>query len=123
MHISKEDMLPRPRKKRFCRRFQADRVYKPQGIPLKDLAVIELGLDQFEALRLCDVERMDQTEAGVAMGVSRGTVQRLLYSARQDLVSAILAGKAFTINLKESEDSHVDLSTHPGERRSHRHDL
>ncbi len=115
--------MPRPRKKRFCRRYQADRVYKPQGIPLKDLAVIELGLDQFEALRLCDVARMDQTEAGVVMGVSRGTVQRLLYSARQDLVSAILAGKAFIINLKESEDSHVDLSTHPGERRSHRHDL
>lgn len=122
MHINQENAVPRPRKKRCCRRYRADRVYKPQGIPMKDLAVIELGLDQFEALRLCDVERMDQTDAGAVMGVSRGTVQRLLYSARRELVSAILAGKAFTINLKESEDCHVGLSAHPGKRGSHRHD-
>lgn len=104
--------MPRPRKKRFCRRYRADRVYKPQGIPLKDLEVVELSLDQFEALRLCDVERMDQTQAGEILGVSRGTVQRLLYGARQELLAAILEGKAFTINLKKGEDCHVGLSAH-----------
>jgi predicted DNA-binding protein (UPF0251 family) len=111
MH-KKERTLPRPRKKRFCRRYRADRVYKPQGIPLKDLEVVELSLDQFEALRLCDVDNLDQTQAGEALGVSRGTVQRLLYGARQALTAAILDGKAFTINLKTSEDCHVGLSAH-----------
>lgn len=104
--------MPRPRKKRFCRRYRADRVYKPQGIPLRDLEVVELSLDQFEALRLCDVERMDQTQAGEVLGVSRGTVQRLLYGARRELLAAILEGKAFTINLKKGEDCHVGLSAH-----------
>jgi predicted DNA-binding protein (UPF0251 family) len=115
--------LPRPRKTRFCRRYRADRVYKPQGIPLRDLAVVDLSLDQFEAMRLCDVERMDQTEAGAILGVSRGTVQRLLYNARKELVLAILAGKAITFNLKKSEDCHVGLSTHARKHRRRRHDM
>jgi len=115
--------LPRPRKKRFCRRYRADRVYKPQGVPLRDLVVVDLSLDQFEAMRLCDVERMDQAEAGAVLGVSRGTVQRLLYIARKELVSAILAGKAITFNLKKSEDCHVGLSAHSRRCRRRGYDL
>ncbi|MFH1740010.1 MAG: DUF134 domain-containing protein [bacterium] len=104
--------MPRPRKKRCCRRFDADRVFKPQGIPMKAIDITVLSLDQFEALRLCDYEGLEQEEAGKRMGISRGTVQRLLYAARKAVVEAILENRAIIANLKGSEDDHVDMCTH-----------
>ena len=106
--------MPRPRKHRCCRRYQADRVYKPQGIPMRDIEVSALSLDQFEALRLCDYERMEQEEAGQVLGVSRGTVQRLLYTARRQMVEAMLKNNAIIVNLRESEQN--DVSVHSDRR-------
>ena len=70
--------LPRPRKRRACRAFDGDPVFKPRSIPMTELDVVELRLSELEALRLCDLEGLDQEAAGARMGVSRGTVQRLL---------------------------------------------
>ena len=56
-----------------------------------------LALDEFEALRLCDFEGMDQVAAGLQMGVSRGTIQRLLESGRRKLILAIVERKAIRI--------------------------
>lgn len=95
--------MPRPRKPRCCRRYRADRIYKPQGLPLREIGATRLALDQFEALRLCDAEGLDQTAAGERMGVSRGTVQRLLASARKQLVEAILRRDALIIDLEPEE--------------------
>lgn len=61
----------------------------------------KLAADEFEAVRLCDVEGMTQAEAGTAMGVSRGTIQRLVCSARKKIVEAILLGQALVIELEE----------------------
>ena len=91
--------MSRPRKIRCCRRYRADRVYKPRGIPLREMKTTQISLDQFEALRLCDVERLDQEEAGRKMGVSRGTIQRLLYEGRKNIVEGILRNRAIIINL------------------------
>jgi predicted DNA-binding protein (UPF0251 family) len=54
-------------------------------------------LDEFEAMRLCDLEELDQTAAGGRMGVSRGTVQRLLTSGRHKLMEALVNTKAIRI--------------------------
>lgn len=113
--------MGRPRKRRCCRRYQADRVYKPRGIPLRDMETTELSLDQFEALRLCDVERMDQEDAGQRMGVSRGTIQRMLYDARKKIVEAMLFNHAIVIHLNESEGTHVGLRTNQRRCRTKRH--
>ena len=108
--------MPRPRKPRHCCRYDADRVYKPQGIPMRDIQTIEISLDQFEALRFCDLDGLDQEEAGREMGVSRGTVQRLLYGARKAVVEAILNNEALLVNLKQGDDCHVGLHTHQHRR-------
>ena len=113
--------MPRPRKKRCCRRYKADRIYKPQGIPLKDIDTTVLSLDQFEAVRLCDVDDLDQEEAGRKMGISRGTIQRLLYDARKKIAEAILHNNAIIINLQESEDCHVGMHSHKRRCRAPRH--
>lgn len=54
-------------------------------------------MDEFEAMRLCDLEELDQTAAGGRMGVSRGTVQRLLTSGRHKLMEALVNTKAIRI--------------------------
>jgi predicted DNA-binding protein (UPF0251 family) len=90
--------LPRRRRMRCCQRFfGGDTVYKPRAIPLDELNLVELGLDELEAMRLCDVEELQQVEAAERLGVSRGTVQRLLWAGRKKLVGAIVAGQAVRI--------------------------
>lgn len=76
---------------------------------MRGLATVEIPLDQFEAMHLCDVEGLDQEEAGSKMGVSRGTVQRLLYEGRRRLLEAIVDNSAITVNLRESEDRDVSV--------------
>lgn len=50
--------------------------------------------DELEALKLCDLEGLFQEQAGERMGVSRGTVQRLLASARHKTADALVSGAA-----------------------------
>ena len=89
--------LPRPRKERNCRHHQGDRVFKPRSIPMPELEVLTLGEDELEALRLCDVEGLHQVVAGERMGVSRGTVQRLLKTGRETIIRAIAENAALII--------------------------
>lgn len=61
---------------------------------MSQLEKIELFHDELEAIRLCDRDGLTQAEAGVQMGVSRGTVQRMLASARQKIARALVEGAA-----------------------------
>ena len=64
---------------------------------MPELQVSHLGEDELEALRLCDMEGFDQKGAGERMGVSRGTVQRLLKSGREKLVRVLVENRALII--------------------------
>lgn len=98
--------MPRPRKQRRCRAFDGDPVFKPRSIPMTALAHVILGLSELEAMRLCDLEGMDQEAAGRRMGISRGTVQRLLTRGRAKVLDALVANKALVIRQGE-EDAHL----------------
>ncbi len=90
--------MPRKCKHRNCRRLDGERNFKPSGIPARELETVELKLDEFEALRLCDYDGMSQIEAAEAMGISRGTVQRLLLSGRKKVVDVLLNTKELILN-------------------------
>jgi predicted DNA-binding protein (UPF0251 family) len=93
--------MARPRKPRTCacpHRAGYSTVFKPAGTPLKDMDIIHLAQDELEALHLCDGEEMTQEEAGVCMGVSRGTVQRHLATARYKVAKALIGQKALAIS-------------------------
>jgi predicted DNA-binding protein (UPF0251 family) len=89
--------MPRPRKHRRCRQFDGDRVFKPRSIPMTELDQVRLGLDELEAMRLCDLDGLDQEAAGRRMRVSRGTVQRLLHSGRASVLRALVTSSALII--------------------------
>ncbi len=104
--------MARPRKPRNCvcpHRTGYAAVFKPAGTPLKDMEIVKLAHDELEALHLCDNEGKTQEEAGACMGVSRGTVQRLLAGARRKVAHALIGQKALAISgsLPESEEGAV----------------
>jgi len=76
-------------------------MFKPAGTPLAELEIIELDADELEAVSLCDRDDMTQAEAGVEMGISRGTIQRLVSSGRKKIVEALLSGHALVIKPHE----------------------
>lgn len=76
--------------------------FKPRGIPLAQLEEVVLSLDEFEALRLKDVEGLQQEQAAEQMNVSRATFQRILANARQKVADSLVHSKALRID-KEVE--------------------
>lgn len=87
-------MSPRPKKTRRCETDFCAHIYKPTGTALAQLTQIELHRDELEALRLCDGDGLTQEEAGLRMGVSRGTIQRILTVARRKTATSLSEGYA-----------------------------
>lgn len=89
--------MPRPRIPR-CLRFKPNVYYfKPQGIPLRMLKEVVLLPDELEALKLYEVDGLDQTVAADKMKISQPTFARLLNSANKKVAQAIIKGKAIRI--------------------------
>ncbi len=61
---------------------------------MSEVKQISLSRDELEALKLCDVDDLTQEEAGSRMGISRGTVQRVLAAARKKVAKALSEGEA-----------------------------
>ncbi|MCI5166451.1 MAG: DUF134 domain-containing protein [Candidatus Electrothrix sp. GM3_4] len=91
-------MSPRPRKKRCCEGNFCGQAFKPSGVPLHNLQQIIFQRDELESLKLCDFEGLTQEQAGKRMGVSRGTIQRLLTGARKKVAEALVTGAALVFS-------------------------
>ena len=89
--------MPRPR---LCRKikFNPDVTYfKPQGVPMRELEIVELTAEEIEAYRLRHINDMEQQEAADKMHTSQSTYQRILYSAYKKIADALINGKAIKI--------------------------
>ena len=72
-------------------------VPEPQG----SKEPIYIDLAEVEVLRLVDLEGMYQEQAGTEMGVSRGTIWRLLVSAREKVIRSISEGRNLIVGQPE----------------------
>lgn len=90
--------MPRPkRSRRVC--FPPGMTYfKPAGVPAAALKESVLTVDGFEAVRLKDLEGLEQEAAAERMGVSQPTFHRILHAARQAIADAVVNGKAIRID-------------------------
>ncbi len=89
--------MPRPKKWRRVE-FQPQVTYfKPAGIPGYQLEEVVLSIEEAEALRLKEVEGIEQEECARAMSISRPTFHRVLTAARHKVADAIVGGKAIRI--------------------------
>ena len=64
---------------------------------MRHLEVIELTREELEAMRLTNVENLDQTGAAKKMNTSQSTLQRILTSAHKKTSEALIQGKAIRI--------------------------
>jgi len=89
--------MSRPQKCRRVEFLPNVTYFKPAGVPLRDLAEVSMSIEEAEALRLKDLEGLEQEQGAEKMNVSRPTFQRVLASARQKVADALLNGKALRI--------------------------
>jgi len=89
--------MPRPCCLRRVRGGPPSGLFKPAGIPTHALELVEMTLDELEAIRLVDLEGLHQEDAGARMGVSRQTLGRIVESARRKVVGALVMGRALCI--------------------------
>ena len=85
---------------RLCRRVRFNpnvTYFKPRGIPLKELEEVVLPVDEYEAVRLKDLDGLEQEECAKKMDISQPTFHRLILSARKKIADAIINGKAIKI--------------------------
>ncbi|MFC1871810.1 DUF134 domain-containing protein [Chloroflexota bacterium] len=71
--------------------------FKPAGTPLRALEETRLSVEEAEAIRLKDLEGLEQEQSAERMNISRPTFQRILAAARQKIADALLNGKAIRI--------------------------
>ncbi|MFA4998875.1 MAG: DUF134 domain-containing protein [Candidatus Paceibacterota bacterium] len=85
---------------RLCRRIRFNpniTYFKPQGVPMRYLEVVELTAEEAEALRLRNIKDLEQEEAAKKMNTSQSTFQRILSSAYKKITQALVEGKAIKI--------------------------
>ncbi len=97
--------MARPKNPRRVAAAPVATYFKPRGIPMSDLEEVELDLDEFEAIRLADLEGLYQQEAAEAMHVSRQTFARVLESGRRKVAEALVRGRALRIEGLEPKDA------------------
>jgi len=90
-------MVARPVIKKIVNTLPLYAYFKPQGIPMINLVIETLSMEEIEALKLKDVENMDQESAAEKMGISRSTFQRIVKSARYKLVKSVIEGRALKV--------------------------
>lgn len=92
-------MSPRP--KRFRRMSKPPLIagLRPYGITdgQPHEGSVFLHFEEYEAVRLCDVEQMNHSDAASEMGISRPTLTRIYASARQKIGQALVSGYTLII--------------------------
>ena len=89
--------MPRPVKWRKVSFIPGVRYFIPTGVPKCELEENILKIEELEAMRLKDLEGLEQEDCADRMEVSRQTFQRILLTAREKVTDALINGKAVRI--------------------------
>ena len=89
--------MARPTKWRKIENIPTVPYFIPSDKDLPEVAKNILKLEELEAIRLKDLEGMEQEECAVKMEISRPTFQRILISAREKIADSLINGKSILI--------------------------
>jgi len=89
--------MARPRQCRRVGSVPESNYFKPRGIPISALEEVVLTVDEFEAIRLADLEGLYQEQAAERMNISRQTFGRIIESGHRKVADALVGGKALKI--------------------------
>ena len=82
-------MSPRPKQSRAVISPPKFKGFRPYGYFGKLSKPVNLFIEEYEAIKLCDYELLTQLEASKFMGVSRPTFTRIYESARRKIALAM----------------------------------
>lgn len=89
--------MPRPRKcRKVCELPETDR-FGPMGGRSEDVESVCMTVEEYETIRLIDLENFTQQECSEQMHVARSTVQAIYNEARKKLANALVNGKLLRI--------------------------
>lgn len=89
--------MARPQKLRRVCAMPCRRRFGPLGEMPASAGVVVISIDEYEAVRLIDLEGMTQEECADKMQVARTTVQGIYIAARKKLADLLVNGKTLHI--------------------------
>lgn len=110
--------MPRPRKWRTVCEVPRNNRFGPLGADPYSGETVQMTVDEYEAVRLIDMDGLTQEECAVRMHVARTTVQGIYESARKKIASAIVDSKE--LRIEGGEYRLCDGTGHPCARRRRR---
>ena len=90
--------MSRPRKWRRVRGLPANRRFGPLDSHSHNEQTVIMTVEEYETVRLIDLEGMTQEGCALQMDVARTTVQGIYYEARKKLADSIVNGKVLIID-------------------------
>ena len=89
--------MPRPPNWRCVSFLPAITYFKPVGVQLSVIDEVRVSVEEAEAIRLKDLEGLEQEECAQRMRISRPTFHRVLELARRKVADALVNGRAIRI--------------------------
>lgn len=89
--------MPRPAKWRRVDFLPEVTYFRPAGVSPRSIEEVCLSVEEAEAIRLKDLEGLEQEGCADRMHISRTTFHRILESGRSKLADALISGKAIRI--------------------------
>ncbi len=102
--------MPRPTMCRKVSYIPTNREFKPSTNDSGE--VNTLKIEEVEALRLNDIEKLNQSECAAKMNVSRQTFQNIIDSARTKVARAIVNGTRIKISGGNFNYTEYDMKCH-----------
>ncbi|SHH94603.1 DUF134 domain-containing protein [Clostridium grantii] len=90
--------MPRPTKARRVEFFPENTYFIPLGKAKINMKETVLKVEELEAMRLKDIEDLNQEKCAERMQVSRQTFQNIIDSARKKMAIALTEGNAISIS-------------------------
>lgn len=89
--------MPRPRKWRKVCCLPASNRFGPLDSPVDEENFVHMTVDEYEAIRLIDLEGLNQEACAGQMNIARTTVQGIYIEARKKLAESLVNGKVLRI--------------------------
>ena len=89
--------MSRPKCCRQIRVMPGKTCFRPDGATLPSFEVVHLTLDEYEAIRLADLEGLYQERAASQMTISRQTFGRIIEAAHRKVADVLVNGKILKI--------------------------